>query len=204
MLALPGLALDGEQARDHIHNETLWLRHCAEMIAGVVTSTARLLQRARKSAAERHEQLRHPFSLDSAPTLSMLEGAFRHIKRSKAGGLDGFKSDICVAAPKEMASKFFPIMVKTLASLEEPIQMKGGLVELRTLTSIEASFLAGHAGKAIRRVFRSQYLPGYAASAPDTRHFLQHSHWGTHFMPCVYSLLPNIGGGSTGILFLGH
>lgn len=140
--ALPGLALDGEQARDHIHNETLWLRHCAEMIAGVVTSTARLLQRARKSAAERHEQLRHPFSLDSAPTLSMLEGAFRHIKRSKAGGLDGFKSDICVAAPKEMASKFFPIMVKTLASLEEPIQMKGGLVELRTLTSIEASFLA--------------------------------------------------------------
>ena len=162
--ALPGLALDGEQARDHIHNETPRPRHCAEMIAGVVTSTARLLQRARRSAAERHEQLRHPFSLDSAPTLSMLEGAFRHIKRSKAGGLDGFKSDICVAAPKEMASKFFPIMVKTLASLEEPIQMKGGLVELRTLT--------------------------------DTRHFLQHSHWGAHFMPCVYSLLPPIAGGA--------
>ena len=172
---LPGFILDGEQAVDHLHNESLWLRHCANLEAGVPTNTARLLQRARKGAMERMSRLETPFKLETAPTLTLLEGAFRHVKRSKAGGTDGFTSDICVAAPKELANKFFPVMIKMMAMVEEPLQMKGGILihafkggsptdpgDHRSL------LLSSHLGKAIRRVFRQQIIVPYAASAPET------------------------------------
>ena len=172
---LPGFILDGEQAVDHLHNESLWLRHCANLEAGVQTSTARLLQRARKGAMERMSRLETPFKLENAPTLTLLEGAFRHVKRSKAGGTDGFTSDICVAAPKELASKFFPVMVKMLAMVEEPIQMKGGILvhafKGGSHTNPEdhrSLLLSSHLGKAIRRVLRQQIIVPYAASAPET------------------------------------
>ncbi len=172
---LPGFILDGERAVDHLHNESLWLRHCATLEAGVKTNTTRLLQRARRGAMDRMARLDTPFQLENAPTLTLLEGAFRHVKRSKAGGTDGFKSDICVAAPKELANKFFPVMIKMMAMVEEPLQMKGGILvhafkggsptdpgDHRSL------LLSSHLGKAIRRVFRQQIIGPYASSTPET------------------------------------
>ena len=64
---LPGFSLDGEQAVDHLHNESLWLRHCDTLEAGVRTNTARLLQRARRGAIERMSKLETPFKLENAP-----------------------------------------------------------------------------------------------------------------------------------------
>ena len=211
--AHPGFAIDGEQARDHLHNEKLWLRYCARLEAGVETSTSRLLQRARKGAASRRQQLQSTFSLEDAPTLSMLEGAFRHVKKAKAGGLDGFKSDLCVAAPREMAQRFFPIMVKTLVGLEEPIQMKGGLVinaykgggcNPADPSNHRSLLLSSHAGKAIRRVFRKQLLPAYEASAPDTFFSIRTGGNVAHASHALrlYATAASRGGDSIGILFL--
>lgn len=174
---------------------------------------ATLLQRARKGSSERHEQLRQPFDMANAPTLTMLEGAFRHIKRSKAGGLDGFKSDLCVAAPRELAQKFFPIMIKTMACLEEPIQMKGGLVinaykgggcNPADPNNHRSLLLSNHAGKAIRRVFRQQYLPAYEASAPDTFFSIRAGGNVAHASHALrlFVAASHKGGDSTGILFL--
>ena len=61
--AHPGFAVDGEQARDHLHNEKLWLRYCAKLEAGVETTTARLLQRARRGATLRRQQMQTTFRL---------------------------------------------------------------------------------------------------------------------------------------------
>ena len=211
--AHPGFAVEGEQARDHLHNEKLWLRYCAKLEAGVETTTARLLQRARRGATLRRQQMQTTFRLEDAPTLSMLEGAFRHVKKAKAGGLDGFKSDLCVAAPREMAQKFFPIMVKTLGGLEEPIQMKGGLVinaykgggcNPADPSNHRSLLLSSHAGKAIRRVFRKQLLPAYEASAPDTFFSIRTGGNVAHASHALrlFASSANRGGDSVGILFL--
>ena len=172
---LPGFILDGEQAVDHIHNEHLWLKHCSKLEAGVVTSTSKLLQRARRGALQRLASLDTPFRLEDAPTLTMLEEAFRRVQRSKAGGLDSLTSDVCVAAPKELAAKFFPALIKMLSMIEEPIQMKGGLLTAAFKGGVQndpadhrSLLLSSHLGKALRRVFRQQIIQQYAQSAPET------------------------------------
>ena len=162
---LPGFCVDGEQALDHIHNEHLWLRHCANMEAGIPTSTSKLLQRARKGAMARLERLEEHFKLEESPALVQLEGAFRHVAKGKAGGADGFLSNVCYAAPTEMAQKYFPVMMKMLSMLEEPLPMKGGVLVAAFKGGNESNpedhrslLLSSHPGKAIRRAINSNSL----------------------------------------------
>ena len=208
---LPGFLYEGEQAADHLQHEALWLRHCARLEAGVLTSTSKLLQRARKGAGERADQLQEPFHLDQAPTLVALEGAFRHVKKSKAGGIDGFMSDICVAAPRELAQKYFPILMKTMAQIEEPIQMKGGILIYAFKGGSQANpedyrslLLSSHPGKAIRRAIRHQYISAYSSSTPDSFFSIRAggnvSH-ASHALRLFCSAAKGLGA-STGILFL--
>ena len=208
---LPGFILEGEQATDHLHHEALWLRHCSRLEAGVITSTNRLLQRARKGAGERIDQLQEPFRLDQAPSLAALEAAFRHVKKNKAGGIDGFMSDICAAAPRELAQKYFPIMLKTMAQLEEPLQMKGGVLvyafkggSQTNPEDFRSLLLSSHPGKAVRRAIRKQYISAYSESTPDCFFSIRAGGNVSHASQTLrlFCSAARGGGASVGVLFL--
>ena len=173
---MPGFQWEGEMANTAEESEAFWLRHCSNLEAGVQTNTVRLLQRARKHAFCRQSQ-EASMELSRIPSLTTLEGAFRHVKMRKSGGADYFRSDLCHLAATELAKKFHPILLKMCVQKEEPIQMKGGIL-IPAFKSGDPSkpadhrslLLSSHIGKAIRRTVRQQITPYYEATAPQT-HF---------------------------------
>lgn len=116
-----GIAIDGA-ARDQV-----WFRHCATLEAGVHTSTQRLLQRIRKGSYTRAAQFPER-TLTEAPTLLDLERSFRRIRKAKAPGHDGLRSDLCSLIPVEMSKLYFPVLAKMFFQINEPIQSKGGVM----------------------------------------------------------------------------
>ena len=181
------------------------------MEAGIPTSTSKLLQRARKGAMARLERLEEHFKLEESPTLVQLEGAFRHVAKGKAGGADGFLSNVCYAAPKEMAQKYFPVMMKMLSMLEEPLPMKGGVLVAAFKGGNESNpqdyrslLLSSHPGKAIRRAIRQQLIGPYTASTPDTFFSIRPGGNVAHASQSLrlFASASAQSGASTGILYL--
>ena len=173
---LPGFKRPGEDIADPQGSDQIWMEHCAVLEAGVATTTRRLLQRARKHANHRLPDGAH-LHVDTLPTLSMLEGAFRHVKPRKAGGADDLKSDVCELAAPELATKFYPLLVKIYAQTTEPIQMKGGVLipaykggQATNPSDHRSLLLSSHIGKALRRTMRTQLTVPFTQSAPQT-HF---------------------------------
>ena len=166
---------EGKVAGDAAARDQIWSRYCARMEAGVKTTTQRMLLRARKAARARWEssaqQTKH---LNSVPTLQELEGCFRRVKMHKAPGADRLRSDLCHLAATEMAAKFFPLMLKMFWRVEEPIQMKGGLLiaahkggKHDEVSCFRSLLLSSHAGKCLRRPIRQRLVQHYSASTED-------------------------------------
>ena len=173
---LPGFRPHAEDATDPVKSDQIWLSHCATLEAGVSTSTNRLLQRARKRCIERC-----PTSIQvdlvEMPTLVTLEGAFRHVKPRKSGGVDDLRSDICRAAAPELAAKFFPLLAKVYVQATEPVQMKGGTLipmfkggQAWNPADHRSLLLSSHIGNALRRSIRVQLTSAFVQTAPQT-HF---------------------------------
>ena len=201
---LSGFSFNGEQARDHLHNEDLWLRYCATLEAGVATSTSRLVQ-------NQWTDWQDLIPLEDAPSLVHLEGAFRHVAKGKAGGADGFLSNVCYAAPKELAQKFFPVMLKMMATLEEPIQAKGGVLVAAFKGGVASNpedhrslLLSSHLGKSVRRAIRQQLIGPYSTTTPDTFFSIRQGGSVSHASQALrlYAGAKAHRGESTGILFL--
>ena len=173
---LPGFQ-DGQQPLDNeATSDEVWLRHCARMEAGVFTTTGRLLQRARKGTLQRSMEM-GAWDQQSLPTLSQLEGAFRRVKRAKAGGNDDLRSDICKIAAAPLARKYHSLLLKIFTQAAEPLQMKGGTLiyahksgERSNPENYRGLLLSSHIGKSLRRTFRQQLVPCYQQWASDT-HF---------------------------------
>ena len=109
------------------------------------------------------------------PSLTTLEGAFRHVKVRKAGGADDLRSDVCKLAASELAHKFYPLLVKIFTQASEPLQMKGGILipmfkngPSFDPASLRSLLLSSHIGKALRRTLRMQFAPTFTNSAPQT------------------------------------
>ena len=159
-------ALDGE-ARDRV-----WLQHCSKLEAAVDTTTHRLLQRIRQGSFTRAAQFPHR-NLEEAPTLLDLERSFRRIKRAKAPGHDGLRSDLCSLAPVQMSKLFFPILAKMVFQMNEPIQSKGGVMIAAykggrhdLIDNYRGLLPSSHTGKALRRTVRQQLQEHYSRTAP--------------------------------------
>lgn len=164
---------DGEMAEDPGTADSIWLRHCANLEAGVQTTTNRLLQRIRKGSFGRAARFQQR-ELVQAPTLLELERSFRRIKRAKAPGHDGLKSDLCNLAPVQMSQLFFPILAKMVFQMEEPLQSKGGVMIAAFkggrhdhIDNFRGLLLSSHAGKAVRRTIRQQLQAHYSRTAPQ-------------------------------------
>ncbi len=170
---LPQLQQEEEEmADDYMARDLIWQSHCAKLEAGVQTTTHRLLQRIRKGSFGRAAQFPHR-ELQEAPTLLALERSFRRIKRAKAPGHDGLRSDLCSLAPVQMASIYFPILAKMVFQINEPIQSKGGVMiaaykggKHDQIDNYRGLLLSSHTGKALRRTIRQQLQDHYARAAP--------------------------------------
>ena len=171
---LPGFSADGGQPLDPDQSIGLWMQHCSNMEAGVPTTTGKLLQRARKGSLDR-AAMAGDVNLQMIPSLLDLEGAFRRVKKHKAGGVDDFKSDLCSIAAGPLSRKFHPLLQKVVCQVSEPIQMKGGLLihmfkggNSRSVEDHRGLLLSSHVGKALRRTIRQAIMPGFVAQSSDT------------------------------------
>ena len=162
-------------AEDYNQSDQIWAEHCSKMEAAVQTTTSRLLQRCRQDGSRRLEDF-SDFTYEHMPTLVELESSFRRIKSHKAGGLDDLKSDLCHLAPKELSEMFYPLLVKSFANLQEPLQAKGGILisafkggggQWSRPEDHRSLLLSSHLGKAMRRTVRQKLLPFYTSTAPD-------------------------------------
>ena len=171
---LPGFSADGVQPVDAERSTDLWTQHCANMEAGVLTSTSRLLQRARRGSLERAAMV-GDMDIHVVPSLLELEGAFRRVKKHKAGGVDDFKSDLCSLASGPLARKYHSLLQKIVCQVSEPVQMKGGLLihmfkggNARSVEDHRGLLLSSHVGKALRRTIRQSIMPSFVAHSSDT------------------------------------
>lgn len=171
---LPGFSADGVQPVDPDKSTDLWTQHCANMEAGVLTSTSRLLQRARRGSLERAAMV-GDMDIHVVPSLLELEGAFRRVKKHKAGGVDDFKSDLCSLASGPLARKYHSLLQKIVCQVSEPVQMKGGLLihmfKGGNASSVEdhrGLLLSSHVGKALRRTIRQSIMPSFVAHSSHT------------------------------------
>ncbi len=144
-----------------------------KMEAAVRTTTPKLLQRCRAEGAKRLQSF-HNFDNQHLPTLLDLGASFRRIKCHKAGGMDDLRSDLCHLAPRELAEMYYPLLIKSFTTLQEPLQAKGGILisafKGGTWSRPEdhrSLLLSAHVGKAMRRTVRQKLLPYYTATAPD-------------------------------------
>ena len=176
---LPGFEDNGEPTHDARHSDSVWLRHCSKMEAGVPTCTRRLLQRARRGSIKRQTVLGER-SLEQVPDLLQLEGAFRRIKKGKAAGTDELRSDICSIAPGALAAKFHSLLQKMYLQLAEPLQCKGGILihsfkggNPKRVEDFRGLLLSSHLGKAMRRTFRQSLLPFYLQEASDSHYAIK-------------------------------
>ncbi len=197
-------ALDGE-ARDRV-----WLQHCSKLEAAVETTTHRLLQRIRQGSFNRAAQFPHR-SLEEAPTLLDLERSFRRIKRAKAPGHDGLRSDLCSLAPVEMSKLFFPILAKMVFQMNEPLQSKGGVMIAAykggrhdLIDNYRGLLLSSHTGKALRRTIRQRLQEHYARTAPPLHVSIKLGGCVSHASHALraYQSIAHQKGWSVGVLFL--
>ena len=66
---------------------------------------------------------------EEIPSLQLLEGKIRRLKRGKAYGPDGLPTELFRAAPAQAAYTYYSLMVKTNVLGLEPLQWKGGIVK---------------------------------------------------------------------------
>lgn len=170
---LPGFSVDGEQPVDLGKSVDLWMQHCANMEAGVPTAICRLVQRARKGSLSR-AAMAGDFALEEIPTLMDLEGAFRRVKKYKAGGVDDLRSDLCSLAAGPLAMKYHALLQKMACQLAEPFQMKGGVLihmfkggNPRKVEDHRGLLLSSHVGKALRRTVRQSIMQSFVAQSSD-------------------------------------
>ena len=196
-------ALDGE-ARDRV-----WLQHCSKLEAAVDTTTHRLLQRIRQGSFTRAAQFPHR-NLEEAPTLD-LERSFRRIKRAKAPGHDGLRSDLCSLAPVQMSKLFFPILAKMVFQMNEPIQSKGGVMIAAykggrhdLIDNYRGLLLSSHTGKGLRRTVRQQLQEHYSRTAPPLHVSIKLGGSVSHasHAPRAYQSIAHQKSWSVGVLFL--
>lgn len=150
-------------------------------------------------------------TLTEVPTLLALERSFRRIRKAKAPGHDGLRSDLCCLAPVEMSKLYFPVLAKMFFQINEPIQSKGGVMiaafkggKQDQIDNFRGLLLSSHTGKALRRTVRQQLQEHYARTSPDLHVSIKTGGSVSHASHALraYQSIARQRGWSAGVLFL--
>ena len=116
---------DGSAATDPQERAEIWRLRCEELESGCMTTAHQLWQQAHAKAKQRRELIPTPV-FEDIPSIVTLEAKLRKIKKGKAAGNDGFKSDLYALAAPEFAVHLHSLAAKFVCNLDEAIHHKGG------------------------------------------------------------------------------
>ena len=200
---------NGDPVCDRADRDHVWLRHFGDQEYGQIMPVHEFVQTT-------PELLRVDDDLQwecsHLPSQADVESVLRQLPRRKAAGLDMVPGELLRAAPGPMAAALQPLMAKSAATLQQPIQWRGGLLfeawkrssSQRETSAYRSLFVASTVGKVYHKVMRRK-----VQGAVD--HELHDFHLGARkqapvSMPALYALAhQRIGlsrNESTAILFL--
>ncbi|CAE7236988.1 CFDP2 [Symbiodinium sp. KB8] len=173
--ALPAVELeDGTLAATNEARAQRWRDHFSEQESGQpVTTEEYRLALAQKDRKGGHESLQLDMSV--LPSLLSLEGAILGLKRAKAAGPDGITAELLKVAPASAARHLLSLHLKSIMSVREPIEYKGG--SLVTLAKRAAAafgcnrhrsiLISGVTGKILHKGLRTAVTPALLRVCPD-------------------------------------
>ncbi|CAE7638887.1 CFDP2 [Symbiodinium sp. CCMP2592] len=171
---LPAVALaDGTLAVTGAERAARWRSHFAAQEGGVDISPADYSAGFAVDAARSTAPA--VFDPRLLPSLTELETSVLQLKRGKAAGPDGVTSELLKLAVPTAARQLLPLFVKSLLTVREPIEFKGGA--LMTLTKKAASafecdryrsiLLSSVPGKLLHKSLRRRITPLLLQHSPD-------------------------------------
>ncbi|CAE7337947.1 CFDP2 [Symbiodinium sp. CCMP2592] len=123
---LPAVALaNGELATTRAERAARWNGHFAAQECGETVTPSAYAQQFATDGQHRSSVV-PAFDPLLLPSLGELEGSVLQLKRGKAAGPDGVTSELLKLAVPTAARQLLPLFVKSLLTLREPIEFKGG------------------------------------------------------------------------------
>ena len=150
---------DGEIACNRADRDQVWLRHFGDQEYGQILPTAEFVCLRPENLIIDDELQWDPAHL---PSQGEIEAVLRQMPRRKAAGLDMVPGELLRAAPGHMAAALQPLMTKSAAILQQPVQWRGGLLfeawkrsaSQRDVTAYRSLYVASTVGKAYHKVMR--------------------------------------------------
>ena len=158
----------GENASSHEERVNVWRQFCSDLEVGHPVTPQELLHNALDRSAQRRRDL-PDLTFAEIPTILQLEDRLRRIKRNKAAGNDGLKSELFTLAAPQLARHLFSLSMKMMVTLHEPLQSKGGTLAAafkgsgasNQISNYRSLLLSNHFGKALRSHWRQRTMPLY-------------------------------------------
>ena len=164
MLRLPDQSL--ASTPDEIRRA--WQSHFSQKLAGSTTSMSSLIelnnQQQRSSFLQSCET---PVSVDFLPTPFDVASLARKLSKGKAAGEDSIPNELLKAHPGQAARLLWPLMVKAIMKVQEPIPWKGGVLaeifkgsgDMAAPSSYRGILVSDAAGKMLHSWHRRALLP---------------------------------------------
>ena len=122
---LPKLCdVDGTVALNREHRDEIWLRFFGAQEYGQVMSVTDLLDIADKPVCVDEIQ----WALEDLPPQAEVAQVLREAPLGKSPGLDNLPGELLRAAPAEMANAAHSLILKSLVTLRQPVQWRGGVL----------------------------------------------------------------------------
>ncbi|CAE7193341.1 unnamed protein product [Symbiodinium sp. CCMP2592] len=145
---------EGNVAESREQRDAVWLEHFGNQECGRVLPIDVYL---RQEATAGMVNNAVPWSIEDLPTLAETEEVIRQAPIGKAMGLDNVPGEIVRAAPAQMAAVFHPLVVKSLATLSQPVQWRGGILHAAWKGAGEIDQPANHRSLFVSSVLAKAY-----------------------------------------------
>ena len=107
------------------------------------------------------------WTIADLPSIHELEDVLRMAPRRKAKGLDGIPGEMLSAAVPEMGQALYPLVLKSVVKLCQPVQWRGGVLQEAWKQSGSAAepgnyrslFISSQIGKCYHRLLRRRCDP---------------------------------------------
>ncbi|CAE7432948.1 unnamed protein product [Symbiodinium sp. CCMP2456] len=160
---LPAVELpSGELAVTPAQKADCWRAYFGEQEAGVPVDELKYV-----TAFNARQRTPVPFDFRAVPSLSELEQVALQVNKSKAPGPDGITGDLLRLCPVQAAVQLYPVILKTVLAICEPIEFRGGLLHClakRAGAALQCKhfrsiMLSSTPGKLYHRLLRNRLVP---------------------------------------------
>ncbi|CAE7754403.1 Pol, partial [Symbiodinium sp. CCMP2456] len=105
--------------------DMVWLKHFGAQECGQILPVHTLAETPHPKIVQDREL---EWTMGSLPSIDELEKAYRRAPFNKSAGLDGIPGELLKAAPAALARNSHALMTKTVLTLQQPLQWRGGVL----------------------------------------------------------------------------